>query len=282
MILVTGATGKVGGQVLAQLLERGEPVRALARDPESARLPAGVEVVRGDLAQPDSLHEALTGVDSVFLVWPTVTADHAASASLAVIAQHARRIVYLSAHGVPDDPEEQAESIIGSHAMIERLIQASGMVWTFLRPGGFATNTLMWAPEIQAGDVVRGIYGEAGRTLIHEADIAAVGVAALTGAGHEGAKYVMTGPEVVTTAEQVRIIGEAIGRPLRFEEVPAEVAKEQMTREGMPAEMAAAIIDAHAQMVTNPEFVVEGVEKITGAPARTFRAWAADHADDFR
>lgn len=189
MILVTGATGKVGGQVVTQLMTAGAPVRSLTRDPGSARPPYGAEVVRGDLAQPDSLDEALDGIESVFLVWSTPTADHAAPATLERFAKQVGRIVYLSANGTPDEPpQEGARTILESHAMIEHLIRRTGREWTFLRSGGFAGNTLAWAPQIRSGDVVRWVYGAAGRSLIHERDIAAIGVYVLTEDGHAGAK----------------------------------------------------------------------------------------------
>ncbi|HEV7934870.1 MAG TPA: NAD(P)H-binding protein, partial [Actinomadura sp.] len=210
MILVTGATGNVGRHVVSELARTGTTVRALTRDPAAARLPDGVDVVRGDLAVPGTLDAALDGVESVFLVWPTLAADHASAETLEMIGERARRIVYLSANGVPDDPEKRAESILGSHALIERLIQGSGREWTFLRPGGFAANTLMWAPQIRAEGVVRWIHGTAARSLIHEKDIAAVAVRALTEDGHAGAKYVLTGPETLTQVQQVHAIGEAI------------------------------------------------------------------------
>ncbi|MFL6241480.1 MAG: SDR family oxidoreductase, partial [Acidimicrobiia bacterium] len=226
MILVTGATGTVGRQVVAQLLEVGATVRGLTRDPGSgsARLPAGAEVVAGDLAVPDGLGAALAGVDTVFLVWPTLSADHAAPATIEAITKHARRVVYLSANGA----SEEAGSILGSHAMIERLIRSSGAEWTFLRPGGFASNTLMWAPQIRSTGVVRWVYGAARRSLIHERDIAAVGVRALTEDGHADATYVLTGPASITQVEQVAAIGAAIGRDLRFEEVTPEDARKEL------------------------------------------------------
>jgi len=141
-ILVTGATGHVGGQVVSQLLSMGAPLRALVRNPDAARLPGGVEVVRGDLSAPDSLAAALDGVESVFLVWPFMTAE-AAPAVLEVITKHARRIVYLSSTGIRDDLAQQTSSISAFHADMERLIKQSGLDWTFVRSGGFATNTLM-------------------------------------------------------------------------------------------------------------------------------------------
>lgn len=219
MILVTGATGNVGRQTVSQLLDAGTDVRALTRDPASAALPEGVEAVRGDLADPASLDAALDGVESVFLVWPTLSADDSAAAAVARIAAYARRVVYVSARGVSDDLERAPGSILGSHAYLERLIRPSGLEWTFLRPGGFAANTLMWAAQIRGTGAVRWVHGTAARSLIHERDIAAVGVRTLTGTGHGGAAYELTGPQTLTQIEQVAAIGEAIGRPVRWEEL---------------------------------------------------------------
>jgi uncharacterized protein YbjT (DUF2867 family) len=282
-ILVIGATGNVGRQVVAELIETGADVRALARTP--GRLPDGVEVTPGDLTDPSGLGPALTGVETVFLIWPLLDAK-AAPAALAAIGAHARRIVYLSSMSVRDDLAEQAETISAFHAELERLIEAygreRGLEWTFLRAGGFATNTLAWAPGIRAEGIVRWPYGAAARSLIHERDIAAVAARALTEDGHGGTRYVLTGPEAITQVEQVRLIGEAIGRPLRFEELAPEEARRVMMARGWPEPLADGALAAWGAMAEEPEPVTRTVEKVTGAPARTFRQWALDHAGDFR
>lgn len=283
-ILVTGATGKVGGEVLAQLRDLKTPVRALVRSPENARLPADVEIAQGDLSDPDTLDRALDDVDTAFLVFPTLQADERADAVIERIAKYARKIVYLSALGIPDRPKPQPDGvrdIADSHANIEELIRKSGADWTFLRPGGFASNTLMWAEQIRSGDVVRSIYADAARPLIHERDIGAVAVRALTETGHSGATYSLTGPEVLTQTEQVAIIGEVIGKRLRFQEISEEEAKRELFA-GVPSAIADAIIGAHADMVRDPGHVLSGVQEITGRPAHTFAQWVADHVADFR
>ncbi|GII75786.1 nucleotide-diphosphate-sugar epimerase [Sphaerisporangium rufum] len=282
MILVTGATGNVGRHVVQMLLERGAKVRALTRDPARADLPAAAGVARGDLADPGSLDAALDGVDTVFLVWPTLAADHAAPATIAALAARARRIVYLSTRGVTPDTEPVPGSILGSHALLERLIAGSGAAHTFLRPGGFAANTLMWAPQIRQTGDVHWVYGDAGRSLIHERDIAAVAAHVLTTPGHDGAVYELTGPETLTQAEQAAAIGEAIGRPVRWVELDPGQAREQMVAGGMPVEMAATIIAGQAAMVAAPEPVLPTVERLIGRPATPYARWARDHADDFR
>ncbi len=278
MILVTGATGNVGRHVVSELLDKGADVRALVRDPEAADLPPRVEVVQGDLAEPVGLNVAMGGVDSVFLVWPFTSEK--ASAELApdvvdAIARDARRIVYLSAEAAREQPDS-------FWAALERLVERSGSQWTILQPTGFAANTLMWAEQIRDDGVVRWPYGEAARSLIHERDIAAVAAATLTEDGHGGARHVLTGPETVTQIEQVHAIGEAIGRPVRWEELSREDARLQLAEAFGDAEFADAALDTWAGFVSEPERVTATVEEVTGVPARTFRQWAADHAEDFR
>ncbi len=280
-VLVTGATGNVGREVVSRLLAAGVAVRALVRNLDSVDLPEGVEVVGGDLSKPETLGTGLDEVGAVFLVWPFLTAE-GAPAVVEAIAWHARRVVYLSSEDVRDGLERQPDPINQLHADIERLIEDSGLEWTFLRSGGLATNALAWAEQIRSGNVVREPFGSAARSPIHERDIAAVAVRALTEDGHIGARYVLTGPQVLTQAEQVRTNGEAINRPLRHKEIPPETARAEWIAEGWPASVVDGILDAHARMVARPERVTSTVEEITGSPARTFREWATDHAGDFR
>ncbi|QUQ70190.1 NmrA family NAD(P)-binding protein [Kutzneria sp. CA-103260] len=278
MILVTGATGKVGGSALTSLLDKGVAVRALVRDPRLAALPSGVDVVPGDLADPASLGPALDGVDSVFLVWPTIAADHAAPAVIAQIAQRARRVVYLSANGVSS---AATEGILGSHAMIERLISDADIEWTFLRPTGFAANTLGWAAGIRADGVVRWFHPAARRSLIHEQDIAAVAALALTSDRLLGQRPVLTGPAAISQLEQAHAIGQAIGRPVRFEELHADAVRRELFP-GLPTPVVDGLLAAHAAFVTRPELVTDTVAHLVGRSARTFAEWATDHASDFR
>jgi uncharacterized protein YbjT (DUF2867 family) len=277
-ILVTGATGNVGRHVVSQLVADGAHVRALTRNPDGAGLPAGVDVARGDLFQPATVAASLAGVDSVFLLWPATTLDGAAEI-VDLIAGRARRIVYLSAMAAGDEPDGQPE---GFWAGVERLIRRTSLEWTFLRPGGFAANTLMWADQIQSAGVVRWPYGAATRSLIHERDIAAVAVRALTGDGHAGKSYVLTGPQALTQAEQVHAIGEAIGRPVRWEELSPGIARKELLAAWGDAAFVDIALGSWADMVTAPEPVTSTVEEVTGVPARTFGEWAADHADAFR
>lgn len=277
MFLVTGATGHVGRELVPRLVDEEVPVRALARAPGNAGLPTEVEVVGGDLRRPETLVPALRGVESVFLLWPFTSADGAEEA-VAVIARYARRVVYLSSAPAPAAPE----TAIGStHARLEELVRGSGLDWTMLRPCGFATNTLGWAAQVRAGDVVRAPLAGLARPLIHERDIAASAVRVLVDGGHSGAAYHLTGPACVSQRDQVRAIGEALGRPLRYEEQPLDGARAELAA-AWGAAAADSVLAAWRAMVDDPEPVTDGVSALTGCRPRGFRAWAFDHADDFR
>jgi uncharacterized protein YbjT (DUF2867 family) len=168
------------------------------------------------------------------------------------------------------------------HAYLEELIADTSLDWTFLRTTGFMANALGFAPQIRGGGVVHFPYGAAARTSVHEADLAAVGVQALLGEGHAGEKYLVTGPEVMTQEEQVRVIGEVLGRELGWQDVHAESAREQMVASGWPPSYADGALDYFAMLTRSPEVISTTVEDVTGRPARTFRQWAVEHADAFR
>jgi len=186
-ILIIGATGTVGRQIVAQLPAFGLRVRALARNPQTTEFPSHVEVVPGDLTVPETLEESLDGVDAVFLVW---TAPRAAvPAAMERIVKQARRIVFLASPHKTNHPlfqGAQPNPLSALHTEIERVIENSGRQWTFLRPGMFAANTRSWwAAQIRAGgDVVRWPYAATPTAPIHERDIAAVAVRALREDGH--------------------------------------------------------------------------------------------------
>ncbi|WFB07812.1 NAD(P)H-binding protein [Streptomyces sp. LX-29] len=272
MIVVTGATGNVGRYVVDELVEAGAKVCALTRDPEAARMPAGVRVARlGDLP--------LDGVTAVFLN-PAVLWGSGPEEFLRQAAWHGvRRIVTLSSAAVA---EAGSGNPIGDHhRALEVAIEATGVEWTHLRPGAFASNAGQWAGQIRAGDVVRGPYAEAQLAPIHEADIAAVAARALLTDDLVGRAPVLSGPQSITQAEQVRIIGEAIGRPLRYEELSREAAREAMTGGHVSAEIADSLLTMFAASVGRPAEISPETERITGRPGRTFAQWAADHAADF-
>jgi uncharacterized protein YbjT (DUF2867 family) len=280
-VLVIGATGNVGSAVVSQLAATGSRVRAMTRNPDSVRMPGQVEIVRGDLTLPDTLDRALEDVDAVFLVW-TAPAE-AVEPAVARIAKYVRRIVFLSApHKTAHPFFQQPNPLARMHAEIERQIEGSGMDWTFLRPGMMAINArVWWAANIRAGDVVRWPYGEAPTAPIHEHDIAAAAVRILGEEGHGGKDYVVTGPQSLSQREQVGIIGEVLGRSLRFEEIsPVEARRELLYFTVAP--VIDMLLNAWAAGMGQPAYVTSTVADITGTPARTFRDWVVDHAGDFR
>ena len=277
-VLVTGATGTVGRELVAQLLEAGESVRALVRDPTSAALPADVEVVTGDLADPDTFRGDLDGITAVFLVWPFTapeTATALAPKVLETLAARGRRIVYLSATAAAAAPDS-------FWAVVERQVRQSASWWTLLRPTGFAKNTLMWADQIRTDGVVRWPFPDAARSLIDERDIAAVALLALTQLGHRGETYVLTGPQTLTHVEQVRAIGDALGHRLRFQELSRSEARPMLVAAFGDEAFVDSSLDVWEGFAAQPEEVTSTVQDLTGRPAGTLRDWAGRHVADFR
>ena len=287
-ILVTGASGRVGRHVVAQLAATGVPVRAMTRRPEEFPPAAGsgpVEVVRGDLLEPASL--PLTGVTGLFL-FPeprTARAVVAAAADAGV-----RRIVTLSSGAVTGGLDTDFQ------LPVEQAVEASGCEWAHLRPGEFASNTLrLWGPSICAERVVRWHNPDWPGLPVHEADIAAVGVAALLGTAAPGRAYDLTGPERISARDQVRAIADALGEEVRLEVVTAAEAREILKRQGGWAAENADFLtgfEAYSPGDAMPDLTaaewdaalrpLPTVAEVTGRPARTYRQWARDHVAEFR
>jgi uncharacterized protein YbjT (DUF2867 family) len=280
-VLVIGATGRIGRRVVDRLIELGAPVRALSRAPAGAGLPASVEIVAGDLTSPESLDAALRGVGAVFLLW-TVPLD-SAPAVIARIAANTGRLVLLSSpHQTPHPFFQQPNPMARMHSDLELLIAGSGLATTVVRPGMFGSNAIYWwAEPIKNGGVVRWPYGAAETAPVDERDVAAVAASALLDDRRAGADYVVTGPESLSQAEQVRIIGEAIGRQVEFHELtPDEFRRE--TAETWPQPVVDMLMAAWAATMGRPAYVTSAVLDVTGSRARTFAEWAADNAGAFR
>ncbi|MFG6201365.1 NAD(P)H-binding protein [Nonomuraea sp. JJY05] len=274
-ILVTGARGHVARSLVQQLLAAGQPTRAAGRNPGAVRLPAGVETVLCDLADPDTFDAALAGVTRVFLYAEPRGLDDFLTRAATAGVEH---IVLLSA--MLADPAA-TDAISRLHGDAEQAVARSGIAWTFLRPGAFATNTLQWAPSVRAEGVVRDPFPDSRSAPVHEADIAAVAARALTEPGHEGAAYPLTGPELVTRRRQAELIGEAIGRPIRFAVQDLDEYRAELCGWTTP-QVADVVIRESAAAVDRPAPATDTVEKVIGRPARTYGEWARDHAGDFR
>ncbi|MFI6924246.1 NAD(P)H-binding protein [Nonomuraea spiralis] len=282
-ILITGATGALGRPLVELLTAQGAKVRAVTRSAAGVRLPAGAEAVEGDPARPETLAEHLDGVTAVFL-HPRAIGD-AAPALLARAAERgARRVVALSAMNADDPLDEQPSRFRGDrNAEAEAAAMASGLEWTSLRAASFAGNALQaWAPQIRAGDVVRYMYAGFQEVPIDERDLVEIAARALLG-GHAGRRLELTGPESLTHARMVAVIGEAIGRPLRFEEIPPEAAGRHMVAGGLPEPFVRALLARYARHAEHPQHpVTEDAATVLGRPPRTYAAWATAHAAAFR
>ncbi|MFE2246463.1 NAD(P)H-binding protein [Streptomyces lavendulae] len=277
MILVTGATGNTGSALLKELHAHGAgPLRGLTRDSARAVFPEGVEAVEGDFAEPASLKAALHGVRSLFLV-----SRLGSDAGILETAREAgvEHVVLVSSITVQTHPHLGPA---GENLAVERLLKASGMAWTILRPTQFASNALMWAASIRGHETVRAPYAETALPTIHPADIAAVARVALTEPGHQGRTYALTGPEPVTARQQVEAIASALGRQVPFAEISRRQAHAQMTAV-FGAEAADAVLDVTGGDVNDELLMVrDTVSQITGTPARPFRQWASENVRAFR
>jgi uncharacterized protein YbjT (DUF2867 family) len=272
-ILVTGATGNVGRHVVDQLLRANQHVRALTRNPNTAKLPDGVEVVAGDLGAPHTLAGAFDGVTAMHLI----TVDNNRGGAMLqtgpqivelAVSAGVRRVTVLWS-GEEKGPVEQA-------------VEGSELEWTFLQPTvEYMANMLAWADSIRAEAQVQEAFGDRRDATIDEADVGAVAATALLENGHAGKRYKLTGPEVLTVADKVQAISQAIGRDIQFVELTEEQARERMRKAGYVEQVIDFVIGWYANPPRLASTVLPTVEEVTGRPARTIAQWAAAHAEHF-
>ncbi|OLT13981.1 NmrA family transcriptional regulator [Actinomadura sp. CNU-125] len=273
-ILVTGASGNLGREVVDRLRGRGARVRCLVRERPGPR--PGVEWAAGDLTDPATVRAALAGVDAVFLIWPMLDSAPAHD-PVAELAAAAPRVVYVSSTAIDDEAERQSDPIVQVHADMEALLRNAGLHPVVLRSDTLASNARGWAPQLRTGDVVSG--PDFARTaVVDERDVADAAVAALL-APHDG-PYLLTGPEVLGRADQVALLGAALRRRLRFRAVAADLARSRMLADGRPERLVDALV---AASLHRPESnrTTDHVERLTGRPPRDFATWALDHAPEF-
>ncbi|GLY73885.1 NAD(P)H-binding protein [Actinoallomurus iriomotensis] len=283
MILVTGATGTVGRPLIDLLVSEGAVVRAVSRDPHAAGLPANIEVVRGDPSRPETIVPFLEGVTSIFL-HPRAVGEAAGELLALGRERGVARVVALSAINVDDDLAEQPSRFQGDrNKEAEDAAVGSGLQWVSLRAASFAINTLRtWAPQVRVGDVVRGPYARFAEPLIHELDLAEVAARALLGADLTGQKLSLTGPQSLSHEALVAVIGEVLGRPLKYVEIPPVAVRQGMVQRGIPEPFVDALMARYARGTGPAEAVTGEVERILGRPARTYAEWVADHAAAFQ
>jgi uncharacterized protein YbjT (DUF2867 family) len=287
VIVVFGGTGTIGGEVLRALAAQGAPVRAVVRDQaRAAALPVPVPTMVADLADPPSLGPVVRDADHVFVVTPASQRQVELETALvdAVAAAPGRpHLVKLAAAGYDAVPPEQAIALAANHARVVAHIRARGIPHTVLAPSAFMTNLLGSAGTVRADGALYGSAGDGGVSWVDPADIAAVAAHVLTSGGHEGASYTVTGPEALGYAAVAERIGAAIGRPVRYVDVPPEQFRQNLGSAGLPPWLADALTELeqlyrghHAEAVTDE------VQKATGRPPASFDDWLARHRDAFR
>ncbi|MDT8913865.1 NAD(P)H-binding protein [Amycolatopsis sp. PS_44_ISF1] len=270
--LVIGARGSIGRAVLERLVAAGEPVRASLRDPAKADFPAGVPVVAADLGRAETLRAALDGVRKVFLYAPASGADAFIEAAREAGVE---QVVLLSSGSVLL-PGAEGNAIAEEHRAVERAFAGSGLRWTPIRPLVLAGNALNWAASIRAEGVARLFRPDAVTAPVHEHDIAAVAVAAL--AGKAGTAGILTGPGRLSHQRQVELVGRAIGREIRIEELTADQARRRFG----PSPTVDAVLELTEAAAAGGSPATCTVEQVLGRPGRPFARWARDHAADFR
>lgn len=275
MLLVTGATGNIGAEVVRNLVEAGAQVRALVREPGSAPSP-GVEPVTGDLNKPETMDDALAGVTGLFMLPGYDDPSGLLSRAKAAGVQH---VVLLS--GGSAGSGDMTNAVTRYMVLSENAVRESGLTWTILRPAAFMSNAFRWLPQLSAGDEVRVPFPNVAVAAVDPYDIGAVAARALLTDDHHGRVYQPTGPDSLLPADQVAILGKALGRDLRCVGLSNEEAREEMTA-SMPAEYVDAFFRFYVDGELDESIVRPTVREVTGRPPRTFEQWATAHADSFR
>ena len=280
MILISGATGKIGRELFRLLATSGEPVRVMARDPSKIDTVSGtVEVVQGDLNQEATLAPALQKVDKVFVLSPGPDIPAQDSAMIRAAQQAGiRHLVMLSSLGVEHDAGSGP-----AHRAEERQLRDSGLTWTVLRPNGFMSNLFQWRATIQSDGAIYLPTGDGRHAYIHPFDIAAVAAKVLTSAGHEGKIHELTGGEALSTADLAAKLGAELGKPLRHVDVPDAAYKDQLQRAGLPPFLIESITRFYTLIREGQlAYITPAVEQLVGRAPRRFDDWARENVGAFR
>lgn len=281
MIVVTGATGNVGRPLVQALAEAGEQVTAVSRGKIPVDMPPGTRHVPADLAAPQTLRPAVDGARAFFLhdggagahgLDPRAILDVAGDAGV-------RRVVLLSSQGVATRPESPSNG--GVMRAIEEAVRESGLAWTILRAGGFASNAYAWVESVRAERTVAAPFGDVGIPVIDPADIAEVAAVALREDGHTGRVYELNGPAAMTPRQQAEAIGAALGEPVRFVELTRAEAHARMA-----AFMPEPVVQTTLAVLGEPNAaelrLSPDVERVLGRAPRPFADWASRNVEAFR
>ncbi|TDD47071.1 NAD-dependent epimerase/dehydratase family protein [Kribbella antibiotica] len=279
MIVITGATGNIGRPLTQTLAAAGHQVTAVSRRPAEA--PYGGRHVVADLSDASSLKPVFAGAKALFLL---LSGDlHGPDANPADVVELAasnglRRIVLLSSQGVSTRPNDPTRLTMRA---LEDVVRGSGLDWTILRPGGFASNALWWAGSVRTQRVVAAPFGDTGTPIIDPADIAAVAAASLVDDQHAGATYDLTGPEIITPRQQAAALATALGTEVRFHELTRAEAKAGMSQ-AMPPELADDTLDILGAPTPAELRVSPDVQRVLGRTPNTFATWATHNLPAFR
>ncbi|WP_405830235.1 MULTISPECIES: SDR family oxidoreductase [unclassified Streptomyces] len=271
MIVVTGATGNVGRELVRILAEGGEQVTAVSR--RSAHMPDGVRHHQGDLAEPESLRPALEGAAALFLL---VAGEDPQGILGRAEAAGVRRVVLLSSQGVGTRPE-----VYRHPAQFEEAVRGAGLEWTILRSGGLNSNAYAWAETIRTRRTAAAPFGDVGLPTVDPADVAEVAAAVLRDPGHTGRTYELNGPALVTPRDRAEAISAALGEPVRFVEQTREEARAQMLT-FMPEPVVEGTLGILGEPLPAELIPSPAVEQILGRAPRPFADWAARSAPAFR
>ncbi|KAB2349102.1 NAD(P)H-binding protein [Actinomadura rudentiformis] len=277
MFVVTGATGNVGRPLVQALAAAGEKVTAVSRRPADGDAPAGVRHLQADMADAVSLKPALDGAEAIFLMIPDNEIDLYAVLDV-VKASGTRRIVLLTSQGAVTRPHSASH---GPARVFEEAVRRSGLEWTILQPGGFASNAFWWAEAIREHRTVVAPFADVGLPVIDPADIAEVAAAVLRDESHSGRTYVLTGPELSSVRERTQVIADALGTRIEFVEQSRADAAAQL-RQLMPEEVAEGTLDILGEPTPAEQEVSPDVEKVLGRPARTFAEWVERNIAAFK
>jgi len=282
MILITGASGIVGGKVLQEVAKSGNPVRAMYRSKEdAAKVLSGVQPVIADFGDAESLRGALNGVDTVYLVCSPVPqlVEWEGNMIDACKKANVERVVLNSALGAGS----YSKSFPSWHAKVEQRLTASGLGWTILRPNSFMQNVVSYyAPTIRSQNAFYSSVGSARMSYIDVRDIAAIAAQALTTDRHAGKTHELNGPEALSAAEVAGKISRLVGRSVQYVDIPAEAQRKSLHGVGMPDWQVNALLELQEYYTQGNGAQVDGlVEELLGRPAIRIDQYLAENLDAF-
>jgi uncharacterized protein YbjT (DUF2867 family) len=283
MILITGATGNIGLELVRKLSGSGQPVRAFVRSRAQAQAIAlpGVEVAEGDFTKPATFTRTLVGVDRLFLLMPSSSEVEQQQRNFVDMAKlsKVRHVVKLSQLGADEHSTGRFQRY---HGVIENHVVKSGVPYTFLRPNLFMQDLLNFRSTISSQGTLYAPAGNAKVSVVDVRDIASIAARALTESGHEGKTYDITGPEPLTHAEMAHQLSKALRKPVKFVDVPPDAMREALLGFGMAAWQAVGVVEDYERYRRGEAAMVTStVQDLTGSEPTTFFRFAQDYAARF-